>query len=99
MMNVIFVIKYTKVSPKFTTVFLKPLLAALTCAVAASLVYKVSYSFIGLTLSTMISIIAAALVYLLAIFVFGVICESDIKLIPKGEKIASLLKRFHLLKG
>lgn len=99
MMNVIFVIKYTAVRPKFTTVFFKPLLAALSCAVSASLVYRAAHSALGLTLSTFVSIMVAALVYVLAIFVFGVISENDVKLIPKGKKIAAVLKRFHLLKG
>ena len=99
MMNVIFVIKYTGVTPKFATVFFKPLLAALTCAISASLVYKLLVSVVGLTISTFAAIIAAAFVYLLSVFLFGVISESDISLLPKGRKIASLLRRFHLLKG
>lgn len=98
MMNVIFVIKYTGVIPKFTTVYLKPLIAALSCAFVASLSYNLVVDTLGTTLSTGLGIICAVLVYVLAIFLLGVITREDVQLLPRGKKIAALLDKLHLLK-
>ena len=99
MMNIIFVIKYTGVAPKFASVFFKPFISALSCAVCASIVYNLTLNILGLTLSTFFAIVAAAIVYFIAIFVVGVITRDDVYLLPKGKKIASLLGKLYLLRA
>ncbi len=99
LMNCIFVVKYTGVSPKFRVVFFGPAISALLCSLAAGGSYRILESILGATLATFSAIICAVVVYVLAIFIFGVITKEDIELLPKGKKLASVLTKVHLLKA
>ncbi len=99
LMNIIFVIKYTGVVPAFGSVFMRPFLSALLCAVAAGACYHFTQSSLGLVLATLLGIMAAVLVYVVAIFVLGVITKDDVSLLPKVKHIAALLEKMHLLKA
>lgn len=98
-MNLFFVICCTRVVPKIGSVFVGPLASALICAVAAGACYRLISGAAGLTLSTLAAICVAVPVYLVSIFIFGVITREDVILLPKGNKIAALLTKLHLLKG
>jgi stage V sporulation protein B len=99
LMNIIFVIKYTGVVPKFGPVFMRPFLSALLCALAAGGCYYLTNGVLGLTLSTFASMCAAVVVYVIAVFLLGVISKEDVSLLPKGKKIAAPLIKLHLMKA
>ena len=99
-MNLYYVAKYAKVTPNARRVFLRPLVASVTCAAAA----MGSYAFLTRVLHmagripTLLAIFAAVVVYVLMIFVIRAITADDIRLLPKGEKILRILKKVHLVR-
>lgn len=96
--NMICIIKYSAVKPKVFSILFKPLIAALTCGVAA---YFTNY-FLANSLSskivTVVAIMVAALIYIVMLIILRAITEEDVLAFPKGEKIASLLKKAKILR-
>ena len=100
-MNITFIIVKVKDRPNFRAVFAKPLLCAALMAVAVygsyTLISFIGSGFIGtgrtaVTLYLALSIFFSALVYIVLIIVTRTVTREDLKLVPKGEKLAKLLK-------
>ena len=100
-LNIAFILKRVKDRPKFSGVFIKPLLCSLVMGVAAYSVYglvsRLGYGALGdgrlaviIYLAT--AMIAAMIVYFALIIVTRTITRDDMRLLPKGEKLADLLK-------
>ena len=53
---------------------------------------------IGSKFSTVLSIAVGAVVYGFALLLVGAVTTEDLKLLPKGEKLAKMLKRIGLLR-
>lgn len=100
-MNLYFVVKKTGVVPSAGRVFIRPLAAAVLCAGSALGVYTLLVNVLGISgsISTLLSIAAAGVVYCIAIFVIRAITADDIRLLPKGEKILSVLTKIKLVKS
>ncbi|NMD44530.1 MAG: polysaccharide biosynthesis protein [Clostridiales bacterium] len=86
---------------RFSSVILKPLLSSLIMSVAAFFSYmfinklmqsQLGSSRITMAISLLFSILIAIAVYLISVILTKSISLADLKLIPKGEKIAQLLK-------
>ncbi len=97
-MNMYYVSKYANVVPSIKDVYIKPLISGGFCGAAAITVSHVSAPYIGLTLSTVAAILAAAVVYVLAVLLMKCLTREDVMIIPKGEKIYSLLQRINAVK-
>ena len=93
----------TKVNdkPKFGVVFIKPLICTVVMGVVAFVVYKGSHMLalgvLGERRTTVIvalipAIVLAIIAYLIMIIITHTITREDIKLVPKGEKLAKLLR-------
>ncbi len=97
--NFYFVAKHVKFIPKFTQVFLKPLISAVACAAAALGAYKL---FFGMGISSKISVVAAILaavvVYVIMIILIRALHKEDFEIIPKGQKLYSILNKAGLVK-
>lgn len=92
-------VKYSRVVPSIFTTILKPLAAAAACGLTAFLVNLLFTALLsGGKLTTLISIFAAVTVYLIAISLFRCIDRSDIVTLPKGEKIAEICAKFHIIR-
>ena len=100
-LNVAFIVKRVKERPKFVAVMLRPLLCAAVMALAAystyGLLFRVGSSMLGggrfaVIVCLAASILVAAVVYLVLIIVTRTITREDMKLIPKGEKLANFLR-------
>ena len=100
-LNIAFIMARVKDRPKFSHVFIKPLLCSAAMAGAAFAVYRSAYwlfsgvlgagryavaAYLGL------SIIAGVAVYGLLIIATRTITMDDMKLVPKGEKLAKKLR-------
>ena len=98
-MNLFFVAKKVGVIPNMGRVFGRPLAASLVCAASAIGAYTLFTRILGLSgrIPTLLSIFAAVLVYALMIFIIRAVTSDDIRLLPKGEKILSILRRMHLV--
>jgi stage V sporulation protein B len=96
-LNFIFVARYTKIIPP-VKLFIKPLIASLCCALTALGSYKLLTLAIGEgRISTILSILAAGIVYLIVLLLVKGFDKEDFEILPKGEKIYSLFKRFHMV--
>lgn len=89
--------KETRMIPNFVSVFIKPLLAGITCAVTAYVSYGLLSHFVNLKFATIIAVLISVIVYVISLFLFKAIRESDIRTLPKGDKIIRALKKQKLL--
>ncbi len=98
LMNLYFVRKHVGVMPKLSGLFAKPLIAAVLCALSAYFSYTVIDSVLHSRLTVIFAIFIAMLVYLVVIFLVRGISGDDVKLLPKGNKIYSILNKLKLVK-
>lgn len=108
MINLIALIKYCSIKINFVSVFIKPLICSLLCAASAwasqGLLERVltgrladSGLMSGANISGIIAIVIAVIVYALALLFSKSIAASDVKMMPKGEKICKVLEKFNLI--
>lgn len=81
-------------SPNYVRVFLKPAIAAGVMGAAVWAVYGLVSGVLGLgnTLSTLFSIAVGGCIYVILIVVLRAISKEDLSLMPKGDKIAKILR-------
>ena len=96
--NMVFLIKYTKVRINFVSVALKPIIASVFCGLAAWGSYKLLG---GLNISdkiiTLIAIVIAVIVYAGVLLLIKGLSKEDVLMLPAGEKIAKVLEKLHVL--
>ncbi len=99
-MNLYFVAKYTGVTLSTGRVFIRPLIASFTCVAASFGLYALLTDVLhmGGRMITLLAIGVAALVYVVMIFLIRAITSDDIRLLPKGEKLLSVLKKIRFVK-
>ncbi len=105
--NIAALLRTARVRVNWASVFVKPLFAAVLCGVSAFTSYGLFANILpdisrrGLSvtnvLSTGIAVIFAVFVYAVAMLLVGGIAKSDVKMLPKGEKIAKLLAKYGFL--
>lgn len=78
--------------PSFLRALLKPLAAALVMAAAAWASYGLLNRFLGNALSTVGAIGVGVIIYLILVLTLRAISPDDLALMPKGDKIAKILK-------
>lgn len=97
-MNVYFMAKYTDVRPSVFITFVKPLIASAVCIGGAFGVTKLLGGHMPGKAVILVAIAAAAVIYVLALFAIRGVERDDILMLPKGEKIYSLLHKVRLVK-
>ncbi len=98
-LNLIQLLRCTKIRLDYVSVFLKPFVAALACGGTAYGVYLllIGNSGVSSKLSCLISIAAGATVYAIVLLLIKGIVKDDLEMLPKGEKISKVLAKFKLL--
>ncbi len=97
--NLIMLYKKQGYKTDFVSVFLKPIICSLLGVGLSYALYKyVLFGNISIRLCALIGIAIAAVLYIVFIFVFKAIKREDVLLLPKGEKICSILERKGLIK-
>lgn len=102
-LNIIAVIKVTKVRIDIMSGLIKPLISAAMCGLAAWAAYGLLGSYAlknvshGSDIALLAAIIIAVMVYAIAILVFKGVVREDIESLPAGEKIAKILEKCKLL--
>ncbi|MBQ9534783.1 MAG: polysaccharide biosynthesis protein [Clostridia bacterium] len=76
----------------FSRVFLKPLLSAGVMGVFAWLLSSPFCKVLGNTVGTLATVAAAAVIYVLMLIAVRALPKEDILMLPKGEKIAKILR-------
>ena len=80
-------------SPSYGRIFAKPLLASLVMALAAWAGHGLLYKMLGSnTVATLGAIVLAVAVYAVLVLVLRAISRDDLALMPKGDKIARILR-------
>ncbi|MDP4120625.1 MAG: polysaccharide biosynthesis protein [Bacillota bacterium] len=89
--------KQTKIIPNFNLVLIKPLIASAFCAITAYFSYQLFDMKFSNKIAVILAIVAAIIIYAIMLLILRVITKNDLLSIPKGEKIAKTLEKFHLI--
>ena len=105
--NLVALLKVSKVKLNWLSVFFKPLICAALCGVTAftcnALLNRIfpaanTDSILNSgTFAMIISVGVAGIVYLISLLLFKGIAKEDVSVLPKGEKIAKVLEKYGLL--
>lgn len=90
-------IKYSGVMPNLLSTIVKPLGAAVCCAAGAYFTHMLLANYISDRLATVIAILVAVVIYVDALLILRTFTASEVKFLPKGEKIAKILEKHHLI--
>lgn len=97
-LDLIFVIKHSKVKLSFKNIFFKPFLSALGMSISAYFSYRFIKDILGNRLSTILAIFIGGIVYIILLIITGSVTTEDLSLIPKGDKLGKKLEKFNLMK-
>ncbi|MBE6755279.1 MAG: polysaccharide biosynthesis protein [Ruminococcaceae bacterium] len=105
--NLVMLLRISKVKINFVSVFFKPLACASLSAGVGYMAYvglehlfpasDYTQRFNGSTISCIISVVIIMIVYLISMLLIRGLSSDDIKMLPKGEKIAKMLEKYKLL--
>ncbi len=90
-------IKHSGIMPNFVGTTIKPLIGAVFCAAGAFFTNMLLSNLIPQRLSTIISILVAIIIYAAALLLLKAFTATEIKMLPKGEKIAKVLEKWRLI--
>jgi len=97
-LNQLAVRKYLGYRQNIKKIFVLPMIASVIMGVCAYFVYQGMHKISGSNLiSLVIAIIIAACVYGVLVLRLGVLTKEDIEAMPKGKKLAKLLKKLHFI--
>ena len=83
---------------EFSGFILKPVITAIATAIGAILCYQCLVNYISSSLVLVVaSIVVGGIFYLVSLFAVKGLQEDDVALLPKGDKIGKILKKFHLI--
>lgn len=90
-------VKHSGVMPDFVSTVIKPLISAVACAVAAYFSYLLISKALPTIASALISIVIAGAVYITILLLLKTFTRNELKFLPKGEKVVTLLEKYHLI--
>ncbi|MBO4331047.1 MAG: polysaccharide biosynthesis protein [Oscillospiraceae bacterium] len=102
-LNLVFIRKKAPQAPSLPRLFAKPLAASAVMGAGAWGAYRLAGALliragvyvgggVGMKLALAAAVAAGVIVYLLAVIFFGAISREELELVPKGEKIAKILR-------
>ncbi len=97
-LNFISLKKQIKVKFELMQFVVKPIISAATMGIVVFLSYKLIYPILGNSLATIASVVVGGTIYGIMLLVTGTMVEEDFELLPKGDKIAQILRKAKLLK-
>ncbi len=80
------------IHPQFARAFAKPLISAVVMGTFAWLVYPPAAGFVGERIGVLVTVGLAAIIYFLMLIATKALPKEDVLMLPKGEKIAKLLR-------
>ena len=103
MLNLALIYRFAPQRPQLLKLFIKPLLASAVMGVCAYAMYGLFDKLLpgigidtaarfGMALTMGLAIVISVIVYLLLVVALRVITKEELELVPKGEKIAKLLR-------
>ena len=97
-MAMFFLCRETKIIPDFISIFVKPLAAAIVCALAAYYSEQLFDIFFRQRIATVLAVVTAVIVYIIALLLFRAVKREDIIQMPKGNKILKILEKYKLIR-
>lgn len=97
-LNYIDLNKYTDINVSILKVTVRPFIASAIMGSIVFGVYTMGFGILGMKLAALISILVGIAVYAIALPVTGTITGKDMELLPKGEKIYTIMKKIKLMK-
>jgi len=92
------IVKYSRVVPSLFVTIIKPLAAAGICALAAYATNMgLAIILSGSRLAVIGALMVAMVVYVIAVSIFKCITKEDVLSLPKGEKLAKLCAKLHII--
>ena len=101
-------IKYSKIKPDLFGTTVKPLIGAIASAASAFGAYHLMESIIGsarmasagspIAVSLAVAIFVAVIVYIAVLLILRAFTATELKFLPKGEKIAKTLEKLGLIR-
>lgn len=96
-LNLFSIKKIMNIKYNIVSLVIKPLIAVIAMAVVVIFVSGVTAA-LGNTISTILSIGCGGIVYFAVLFIVGGVDSSDIKMLPKSDKLLPVMKKFKLIK-
>ena len=93
-----FLIKKAGVVPDFYHTCIKPFIGSIICGVAAYLAYELLSKVMSGAFVTLISIAVAAIIYVISLLLMHTFTENEVKMLPKGNNLVTILAKLHLLR-
>lgn len=93
-----FLYKETVVQINMVSVFVKPTLASICCALSAYFSRVIIVAFLPGRIATIAAVIIAVIVYVICLFLFRAITADDIKMVPKGKKFLKILEKNKIIR-
>lgn len=93
-----FLCRETKIVPDFVHVLIKPLIGAFICVLIGTGLYSLIASQISPKISIIITAVFTVIIYFISLLLLRVVSKREICMVPKGEKIAKLLEKAHILR-
>lgn len=90
-------VKHSGVTPDFVSTVIKPLIAAVCCAVCAYFSFILVSKWLPMIVSTLISIAIAGIIYITILLLLKTFTRNELKFLPKGEKFVTILEKYHLI--
>ena len=90
-------VKHSGVMPDFVSTVIKPLIAAIACAVAAYFGYILVSNWLPLIPAALVSIAVSGIVYITILLLLKTFTRNELKFLPKGEKVVTILEKYHLI--
>ena len=90
-------VKHSHVMPDFVSTVIKPLIAAVLCAATAFFAFILFKNLMPMLFATVISVVCAGVVYITFLLILKTFTRNELKYLPKGEKIVTILEKSHLI--
>lgn len=91
--NFIWLCKAIGFTPNPGRIVLKPSIASAFCAAASYETCRLALRMCSQTVSTLIALFTFCIIYLILLFLLRIFSKNDIKMLPRGEKIARILEK------
>jgi len=91
-LNLAVILRAVKPAPNLLRTFARPLIATLIMAAATWAVYGIAGRFVPDKLAALAAIAVAVVVYFVLVILLRAVTRDDVLMLPKGEKIARLLR-------
>ena len=90
-------VKHSKITPNFFGTTIKPLIGAVFSSITAFFTNMLLSTLIPQRFSTIFSIVSAIIIYLIVLLLLKTFTSTEIKFLPKGEKIVKVLEKWRLI--